>query len=67
LQRRGRSAGKHVGGRRNAEQAEPVRKGKLEKRVDVAGDEQEENLLVLMSSARRKKLKAVPLTGQIRL
>ncbi|KAJ7854939.1 hypothetical protein B0H14DRAFT_747557 [Mycena olivaceomarginata] len=27
LQRRGRSAGKRVGGRRNAEQAEPVRKG----------------------------------------
>jgi hypothetical protein len=43
------------------------RRAGLEKRVDVAGDEQEENLLVLMLSARRKKLKAVPLTSQIRL
>jgi hypothetical protein len=33
----------------------------------VDGDEQEESLLVLMSSAQRKKLEAVPLTSQIRL
>jgi hypothetical protein len=39
----------------------------LERRVGVDGDEQEESLLVLMSSTRRKKLAAVPLTSQIRL